>query len=91
MTLIRLTEAERDRLAGIARRTRDARVFRRAQVLLDLDRGELPTVLAARFQVSRSTIYNWVERYRERGASDATFADRPRSGRPPKTRPFGAD
>jgi transposase len=84
MSLIHLNHVERRKLAAIARRTKDARVLRRAQVLLELDRGEAPTTLAERFQVSRSTIYNWVERYRTSGPCDTTFKDRPRSGRPRK-------
>ncbi len=79
---VHLTETERRQLRRIARTTRDARLLRRAQVLLDLDRGDEPDRVARRYQVSRSTIYNWIARYRERGRSEEALQDRPRPGRP---------
>jgi transposase len=82
MPLVHLTEAERRELERTARTTRDARVLRRAQVLLDLDRGEDVERVRRRYQVSRSTVYNWVARFSERGPSEAALRDRPRPGRP---------
>ena len=67
MPPIRFAEAERRTLRQIARTTGDARVLRRAQVLLDLDRGDSVERVAQRYQVCRSTVYNWVARYGERG------------------------
>jgi len=84
MPLLRLTPQERRALQRIARKTLDARVLRRAQVLLDLDRGARPSDLAERFLVSRSTIYNWVQRYRRCGPEPEAVEDRRRPGRPPR-------
>lgn len=78
---IRLTDEEREQLRLLARRTRDARVLRRAQVLLGLDRGERVIELAERYQVSRATVYNWIRRYQRWGISAEAMKDRPRPGR----------
>jgi transposase len=77
-----MTDEERAQLRLLARRTRDARVLRRAQVLLGLDRGERVIDLAERYQVSRATVYNWVRRYQRWGISAEAMEDRPRPGRP---------
>jgi transposase-like protein len=84
MPLVCLTEAERRELQRTARTTRDARVLRRAQALLDLDRGESVEQVVQRYQVSRSTVYNWVARSRELGPSEdparSTSGVRPEAG-----------
>jgi transposase len=67
-------------------KTNDARLLRRAQALLDLDAGDSPGLIAQRYQVARSTIYNWIERCETRGFSDQALSDRPRPGRPPRQR-----
>ena len=77
-----VTEHERECLKKLARRAKDARVLRRAQALLDLDAGESPRLVSRRYQVARSTIYNWVKRYRMLGLSNETLRDLPRPGRP---------
>ena len=82
MPRFRLTEGARQELEWIARTTRDARLLRRAQVLLDLDGGDSAGLVARRYQVSRSTIYNWVTRFSEMGPGAAGLSDRPRPGRP---------
>jgi transposase len=82
MPAIRLTDEEREQLRLLARRTKDVRVLRRAQVLLGLDRGERVIDLAERYQVSRATVYNWIQRYRRWGISVEAMMDRPRPGRP---------
>jgi transposase len=79
---VHLTDEEREQLRLLARRTKDVRVLRRAQVLLGLDRGERVTHLAERYQVSRATVYNWIRRYRRWGISAEAMMDRPRPGRP---------
>ena len=56
MAVIQLTEAERRQLREIVRHTRDAKELRRAQALLDLDRGEKAEVVAERQGVGRSTV-----------------------------------
>jgi transposase len=79
-----LTRQEREQLKQLARRTKDARLLRRAQALLDLDAGERPGDVARRYHVARSTIYNWIGRCHARGLSDEALGDLPRPGRPPR-------
>ena len=47
--------------------------------------NSVPPPLADTFQVSRQTVYNWAERFRQREGLDlrARLLDAPRSGRPP--------
>jgi Helix-turn-helix domain len=79
---LRITQHERKRLKQLARGATDVRVLRRAQALLDLDAGESPELVSQRYQVARSTIYNWIKRYQTRGLSHEALCDLPRPGRP---------
>ncbi|MGE3481409.1 MAG: helix-turn-helix domain-containing protein [Gammaproteobacteria bacterium] len=79
---MRLSQTERDRLAQIARTTKDVRVLRRAQALLDLSAGDDPETVSRRYQVARSTVYNWIRRCQIRGLTDQALRDLPRPGRP---------
>ena len=83
---LRMPEQDRERLKQLARGAKDARLLRRAQALLDLDSGDSPRDVAQRYQVTRSTIYNWVRRYLTGGPTDAALRDLPRTGRPPAGR-----
>jgi len=75
---------ERRRLLQLLDQTHDATQLRRAQVLLWLHDGRSVTAVADLLLVSRQTVYNWVESFRDR--TDLDVADRlldaPRSGRP---------
>ena len=86
MALITLEPAEREHLRGLARHSEDRRVIHRALALLDLDAGQPPAAVAARFGVGRSTVYNWAGRYNKERATAPSLRDRPRAGRPPATR-----
>lgn len=81
MTL-NLTNEEQARLKAIIASTRDARVWQRAQALLDLAAGDSPTAVAQRYRVARSSVYNWINRYRSHGVSETALRDLPRPGRP---------
>ena len=81
---LRLTPAQKKVLMQFVMRTNNARLLKRAQALLDLDAGESPGLIAQRYQVARSTIYNWIERCETRGFSDEALSDLPRPGRPPR-------
>lgn len=87
MAALRLTARDREQLAALARSSRDARETRRALALLDLDAGEPVVRVAARYQVGRSTVYEWAGRWadasRPRGER---LRDAARTGRPPDTR-----
>ena len=77
-----VSEYERELLKQLAREAKDLRLLKRVQALLDLDAGESPQLVSQRYQVARSTIYNWIKRYRMRGLSDEALRDLPRPGRP---------
>ena len=82
-----LTDAQRDALANLARRSPDSREARRAVALLDLDRGEAASAVARRYRVCRDTVYEWAGRLRRRDLPAARrLRDAPRSGRPACTR-----
>jgi transposase len=87
MVALRLTARDRETLSEKARSNADARETRRALALLDLDAGESPTRVARRYQVGRSTVYEWAARW---GNADRPRGDRlrgaVRTGRPPDTR-----
>jgi transposase len=84
MAPIQLHPWERRRLLQLLDQTHDATQLRRAQGLLWLHDGQPITVVADLLLVSRQTVYNWVESFRDR--TDLDVADRlldaPRSGRP---------
>jgi len=88
VAVIQLTETERRQLREIVRRTRDAKELRRAQALLDLDRGEKAEVVAECQGVGRSTVYDWAHRFQQRRDEPVIerIRDRARSGRPPHKR-----
>jgi transposase len=84
MTPFRLTRRERSCLRELITHTTEARALRRAQALLWLAQGDSPDDVADRLRVSRQTLYNWADRFRDRSGSDLSqrLADAPRSGRP---------
>jgi transposase len=57
----------------------------RAQALLWLAEGRSAEEVAELLRVSRQSVYNWVDRFRQREGFDlrARLLDAPRSGRPP--------
>jgi transposase len=79
-----LTTKQRMALRTFASETAAARLLRRAQALLWLDRGEPIDDIATRLDVSRQSIYNWANTFQQRRGLDmqARLADEPRSGRP---------
>jgi transposase len=77
-----VTEDERTRLKQLARGARDFRVRTRARALLEVNEGKSPQVVSWRYHVARTTIYNWIKRYKTRGLIDEALRDLPRPGRP---------
>lgn len=59
-----------------------ARKYRRAQALLDLDKGDTYSSIASRFGMSYGTISDWAKKYPTEGLS--FLDDKVRSGRPIK-------
>ena len=84
MPTIKLTSAEREELKKLVRYGEDRKVSLRARALLALDEGGKPTRVAESFGVSRSTVYEWLQRYRQANgeALRLRLRDQPRPGRP---------
>ena len=88
MASIILTDRLRGALENLVTHTPLAKERSRAQALLWLAEGESVEQVAELLQVSRQTVYNWVERFRQREGLDlrARLLDAPRPGRPPTAR-----
>ncbi len=84
MTDWELSASERTQLEALVIQAHDARVLQRAYTLLWLDDGETVAELAEQWQVSRQSVYNWLDRYSTRRGLDlaARLSDAERSGRP---------
>jgi transposase len=84
MTELNLSSKERAALTHLIAHTSDARILQRAYALLWLADGKTYPTIADQLSVSRQTVYNWVERFRQRTGSDLEkrLADAQRSGRP---------
>ena len=80
-----LSDRLRGELDSLVTHTPLAKERSRAQALLWLAEGEPVEQVAELLQVSRQTVYNWVERFRQREGLDlrARLLDAPRPGRPP--------
>src|SRR5262249_16492810 len=75
---------ERRTLRRLSGETHDATQLRRAQALLWLHEGRQVIDVADLLQVSRQTVHNWVQSFRDRIDLDLPdrLLDAPRSGRP---------
>lgn len=84
MAIIQLSEEERSHLKEMVRSTHSAKGLRRAQALLELDSGGDVLIIAQRQGVGRSTVYDWVYRFKKRRSEpvEERLKDRHRSGRP---------
>jgi transposase len=78
---ITLKAAERKQLESLLTKGKlEAKVFKRATGLLELDRGKTMQAVAQTLGVSYPTVLAWRDRYREKGLK--CLSDAPRSGRP---------
>ena len=64
------------------RQTREARVFRRAQAVREVVKGQRLQTVSDTLQFTYSALRKWVHRFASHGTQG--LVDRPRSGRPPK-------
>src|SRR3954454_11784355 len=78
---VRLSGADRKRLAAALAAAREARVYRRVEALLLVADGQTVAEAARRCHVDRSSVHRWLGQYGARRDA-AALADRPRSGRP---------
>ena len=80
---VQLTPADREYLETLIRRgNQNAKAYRRALSLLELDRGKTYTAVSQTLQVSIPTLSIWAALYKEQGLK--VLQDKPRSGRPIK-------
>lgn len=78
----RLRANERRQLMTLLRRTNDVRQYRRTLAILEFGGGKTVAEIAQMLQVSRQSVYNWIEDFRcTRNVQG--LIDAPRSGRPP--------
>ena len=78
---VRLSGADRKRLAAALETAGEARVYRRVEALRLVAEGQSVAEAARRCHAGRSSVHRWLGQYGAR--RDATaLADRPRSGRP---------
>ena len=64
------------------KQTKEARVFRRAQAVRDVVKGQRLQTVSDTLQFTYSALRKWVHRFAHQGTRG--LSDRPRSGRPPK-------
>lgn len=80
---IRLTDAERSRLQGMARRPRTRKQLYRTEALLALDGGEPVATVARRFRVGVERIEEWIAGFQEKRLA---YLAEPTAGRPRRSR-----
>jgi len=64
------------------KQTKEARVFRRAQAVREVVKGQRLQTVSDALHFTYSALRKWVHRFARQGVQGLT--DRPRSGRPPK-------
>ena len=69
-------------LDTFVKQTREARVFRRAQAVREVVKGQRLQTLSDALSFTSSALRTWVYRFASQGVQG--LVDRPRSGRPPK-------
>lgn len=69
-------------LDTFVKQTKEARVFRRAQAVRDVVKGQRLQTVSDALQLTYSALRKWVHRFANQGTRG--LVDRPRSGRPPK-------
>lgn len=84
MTTLTLTPKEYSELQVLNAHTCNGDEWRRAQALVWLAEGDPVVDIAERLNVSRQSIYNWVQRFQQRNDQDLVhrLGDGKRSGRP---------
>src|SRR5215207_7794404 len=81
MSELGLTPGQRRRLQRQLKDVRDARLYRRTAAVLEVDRGTPVARVAQALGVTRQSIYNWVDCYRQ-AHDPADLGDAGRSGHP---------
>src|SRR5688572_21969056 len=76
-------------LDTFVKQTREARVFRRAQAVREVVKGQRLQTVSDALSFTYSALRKWVYRFANHGTQG--LVDRPRSGRPPKIRDCSED
>src|SRR5712671_4141985 len=79
---LHLSEDALPTLDTFLKRTKEARVFRRAQAVRDVVTGQRLQTVSDTLHFTYSALRKWVHRFATQGTRG--LVDRPRSGRPPK-------
>ena len=69
-------------LDSLLKQTKEARVFRRAQAVRNVVKGQRLQTVSDALQFTYSALRKWGDRFASQGTQG--LVDRPRSGRPPK-------
>jgi transposase len=69
-------------LDAFVKQTKEARVFRRAQAVREVVKGQRLQTVSATLSLTYSALRKWVHRFAHQGTPG--LIDRPRPGRPPK-------
>jgi transposase len=69
-------------LDTFVKQTKEARIFRRAQAVRDVVKGQRLQTVSDTLHFTYSALRKWVHRFADQGTQG--LVDRPRSGRPPK-------
>src|SRR2546421_7776685 len=69
-------------LETVLKETKEVRVFRRAQAVREVVKGQRLQTVSDALQLTYSALRKWVYRFAKQGVPG--LVDRPRSGRPPK-------
>jgi transposase len=88
---IRLTEAERARVQGMARRPRSRKQLYRAEVLLALDEGRPIEEVARRLRVGIERVEQWIEGFEDKRLGFLAEPDNARPRRRSEKRAPGRD
>ena len=79
---LHFSEAALPALDSFLQQTKEARLFRRAQAVRDVVKGQRIQHVSNALQFTYSALRKWVHRFANQGIQG--LVDRPRSGRPPK-------
>src|SRR5919109_4636383 len=79
---LHLPEQALPTLETFLKQTKEARIFRRAQAVRDVVKGQRLQTVSDALSFTYSALRKWVHRFAHQGTQG--LVDRPRSGRPPK-------
>ena len=88
---IRLTEAERSRVRGMARRPRSRKQLYRGEALLALDEGRPIEEVARRLRLGIERIEHWIEGFQDKRLGFLAEPDNARPRPRSRKRPSGRD